>query len=99
MSTNVTFRRGGGKKKSLEEACSDNILKGLTQTSLDDFDGAVVVLNGLVVLVHVAQRGGHVVVSLRQQATVGGQVLQLQGKTLLEVFQGLWVVTWTEVQC
>lgn len=64
----------------------------LTQTGLDDLYGAVVVLDGLVVLVHVAQGGGYMVVSLCQQATVCRQVLQLQSQTLLEVFQCLWVV-------
>lgn len=49
-------------------------------------------LDGLAVLVHVAQGGGNVVVSLSQQATVCRQVLQLQSQTLLEVFQRLWVV-------
>lgn len=58
----------------------------LTQTGLDDFYGAVVVLDGLAVLIHVAQCSGNMVVGLSQQATVGRQVLQLQGKTLLEVF-------------
>lgn len=58
----------------------------LTQTGLDDLDGAVVVLDGLAVLVHVAQCSGDMVVSLSQQTTVGSQVLELQGETLLEVF-------------
>ena len=38
----------------------------VTQAVLDDLDGAVVVLDGLAVRVHVAQRLGHVVVALRQ---------------------------------
>lgn len=50
--------------------------------------------NGLAVLIHVAQGRGYVVVALCQQAAVGGQVLELQGQALLEVFQCLWVVTW-----
>lgn len=58
----------------------------LTQAGLDDLDGAVVVLDGLAVLVHVAQCGGHMVVSLGQQTTVRRQVLQLQAEALLEVF-------------
>lgn len=49
-------------------------------------------LDGLVVLVHVAQGGGNVVVSLSQQATVCRQVLELQSQTLLEVFERLRVV-------
>ena len=65
----------------------------VTQAVLDDLDGAVVVLDGLAVRVHVAQRLGHVVVALRQQAAAGGQVLQLQGEALLEVFQRLGVVS------
>lgn len=65
-----------------------------TQTGLDDRDGAAVVLDGRAVLVHVAQRGGHVVVGLGQQAAVGRQVPELQSKALLEVFQRLGVVTW-----
>lgn len=58
----------------------------LTQAGLDDLDGAVVVLDGLAVLVHVAQCGGHMVVSLGQQTTVWRQVLQLQAEALLEIF-------------
>lgn len=58
----------------------------LTQTGLNNFYGAVVVLDGLAVLIHVAQCCGDMVVGLSQQTTVGRQVLQLQGKTLLEVF-------------
>lgn len=49
-------------------------------------------LDGLVVLVHVAQGGGNVVVGLSQQATVCRQVLQLQSQTVLEVLQRLWIV-------
>lgn len=56
-----------------------------TQTGLYDFDGTVVVLDGLVVLIHVAKRCSNVVVGLGEQTTVRRQVLQLQGKTLLEV--------------
>lgn len=70
----------------------------LTQTGLDDLYGAVVVLDGLVVLVHVAQGGGYVVVSLGQQATVCRQVLQLQSQTLLEVFKRLWVVAFWQTE-
>lgn len=64
----------------------------LTQTGLNDLDGAVVVLDGLAVLVHVAQCGGHMVVSLGQQTTVWRQVLQLQAEALLEIFKRLWIV-------
>lgn len=66
----------------------------LTQTCLDDFYGAVVMLDGLAVLIHVAKCSSNVVVGLGQQTTVGRQVLQLQGEALLEVVQGLGVVTW-----
>lgn len=75
--------------QKLSEKTSENDSlspESLTQTGLDDFDGAVVVLDGLTVLVHVAQRSGDVIVGLSQQTTVGRQVLQLQGKALLEVF-------------
>lgn len=51
-------------------------------------------LDGLAVLIHVTQCGGDMIVGLSQQATVGRQVLQLQGKTLLEVFKCLGIVTW-----
>lgn len=68
--------------------------RALTQTGLYDFYGAVVVLDGLAVLIHVTQCGGDMIVGLSQQATVGRQVLQLQGKTLLEVFKCLGIVTW-----
>lgn len=69
-----------------------------TKTGLDDLYGAVVVLDGLAVLIHVAQCGGNVIVGLCQQTTVGRKVLQLQGKTLLEVFQRLGIVTWRTEQ-
>ena len=65
----------------------------VTKSVLDDLDGAVVVLDGLAVGIHVAQRRGHVVVALRQQAAVGRQELQLQGQALLEVLKRLRVVS------
>ncbi|TNN34837.1 hypothetical protein EYF80_054997 [Liparis tanakae] len=65
--------------------------KTRTQPGLDDRDGAAVVLDGRAVLVHVAQRGGHVVVGLGQQAAVGGQVPELQSKALLEVLERLGI--------
>lgn len=66
---------------------SSNLNKEIspTQTGFDDFYGAVVVLDGLVVLIHVAESRSNVVVGLREQTTVRRQVLQLQGKALLEV--------------
>lgn len=60
--------------------------KFITQTGLNDFYGAVVVLDGLAVLIHVTQCSGNMIVGLCQQTTVWRQVLQLQGETLLEVF-------------
>lgn len=72
---------------------TDSSQASLTQAGLDNLDGAVVVLDGLVVLVHVAQRRGNMVVGLRQQTAVRGQVLELQGQTLLEVFKRLGIVT------
>lgn len=50
-------------------------------------------LDCLTVLIHVAQCSGDVIVGFGQQATVWRQVIQLQGETLLEVFQSLGIVS------
>lgn len=50
-------------------------------------------LDRLTVLIHVAQCSGDVIVGFGQQATVGRQVIQLQGETLLEVLECLGIVS------
>lgn len=66
----------------------------LTQAALNDLDRAAVVQDGLAVLACVAVSHSQLVVSLSQQAAVGGQVLHLQGQAVLEVLHRCRVVTW-----
>lgn len=50
-------------------------------------------LDGLVVVARVTEGHAQLVVGLSQQAVVGREVLQLEGQAVLEVLQGLGVVT------
>lgn len=72
-------------REALFESATPESFKILTQAFLDDLDGAVVVLDGLTVFVHVAQSCGNVVMGLSQQTAVWRKVFQLQAQTLLEV--------------
>lgn len=47
----------------------------LTQSLLNDLYGAVVVLDGLTIFVHVAESRGNVIMGLSQQTTVRREVL------------------------
>lgn len=74
--------RGG---EAFLSATPESSSKLLTQSFLNDLDGAVVVLDGLTIFVHVAQSCGNVIMGLSQQTTVWWKVFQLQAETLLEV--------------
>ena len=68
--------------------------KILTQPAIDDCNGAVELLDGLAVLVGEGEVQTQLAVGLSQETAVRGQVLLLQGQTLLEVLHCLWVVPW-----
>lgn len=65
----------------------------LTQAALYDRDGAVQCLNSRAVLKVQAVGQAELVVGLCEQTAVRLQVLHLQLQTLLEVLQGLCVVS------